>query len=80
VEFVSAYVQENANNSIIFEGPIKMEPSSSASSSYMADTSSADSSADASHIDYTAQLYELYNSRRSNVTTVAPVLQEEQGN
>lgn len=80
VEFVSAYVRENANNSIIYEGPIKMEPSSSDSSSYVADISSADSSANASNIDYTAQLYELYNSRRSNVTTVAPVLQEAQGN
>lgn len=63
VEFVSSYIQ-GGNDSVIYQGTVKKEMSPS--NSYMADESSMDSSAQMD-VDYSKQLYELYNSRRTSI-------------
>lgn len=78
VEYVSSYVQGSAND-LVKKGTVKKEPSPS--NSYMADDSSADSSAEIGYVDFSKRLYELYNSRRNLIATgsgVAPVLQDEE--
>lgn len=74
VEYVSTYIQQDANDSIIYQGMVKNE-----TSSYMADDSSPDTSAQTDvSIDYSKQLYELYNSRRNSIAVdVGSVVQAE---
>lgn len=76
VEYVSSYMLSSANDSVIYQGTVKKETSTSTSDSYMADDSAVDSSAEMGNVDYSMQLYELYNSRRNSIA-IAPVLQAD---
>lgn len=75
VEYVSTYVQENLNDSIVYMGSVKAENhgivkvETSPSHSYM-DSSSGSSDQMDEPADYSAQLYALYNSRRSSTAHI----------
>lgn len=76
VEYVSSYVLEKGDDSVIYQGFVKTEPPSS--DSYMADES-AESSVEMANVDYTQRLIELYNSRRNSIAIGTDQNDDENG-